>query len=119
MSKGGRIARFQKGINAERYAAFILKLKGYRILERRYKTPVGEIDLIARRGKTTAFIEVKARKDFIQAKESITAHQRRRIERAASLYMSKLKGNPHLRFDAILVSGWKLKHLVNAWRVGE
>lgn len=115
----GRIARFKKGINAERYAAFYLKLFGYRILERRYKTPVGEIDLIAQRGRTVVFIEVKARDNFISAKESITPHQRRRIERAASLYTSKLKSNPRLRFDAILVTGWKLKHIVSAWRFGE
>lgn len=119
MIKGKRIARFKKGLKAERYAALYLKLFGYRILGRRYKTPVGEIDLIARRGRTVVFVEVKARDNFISAKESITPHQRRRIERAASLYASKIKGSPRLRFDAILVSGWKLKHIVSAWRHGE
>ena len=119
MADGGRIRRFKKGINAERYAALWLRCKGYQILETRYKTPVGEIDLIARRGKTYAFIEVKARANFTKAKESITPHQRRRIERAASLFASNIKSDPNLRFDAILVSGWKLKHIVSAWRMGE
>lgn len=124
MSDGGRIRRFKKGINAERYAALWLRCKGYQILETRYKTPVGEIDLIARRGKTYAFIEVKARANFTKAKESITPHQRRRIERAASLFASNIKatnsvGAPLLRFDAILVSGWKIKHLESAWRMSE
>ncbi len=122
--KESRIANFKKGINSERYAALYLKLFAYRILEQRYKTPVGEIDLIARRGNVIVFIEVKARANFISAKESITPNQRRRIERAASLYASKFKGmntkeGPRLRFDAILVSGWKLKHIVSAWRFGE
>lgn len=117
--KEGRIARFKKGLKAERYAALYLNLFGYRILEQRYKTPVGEIDLIARRGRTVVFIEVKARANLISAKESITPHQRRRIERAASLYMRKLKGDDLLRFDAILVSGWKLKYIKGAWRHGE
>jgi len=117
--KENRIARFKKGIKAERFAALFLMIKGYKILEKRYKTPVGEIDLIARRGNTVAFIEVKARKNITLAKESITPHQRRRIERAASLYNSKLSSNNILRFDAILVSGWRLKHIKNAWRLGE
>ncbi len=119
MADRGRIARFKRGLQAERYARFYLMLKGYRILEQRYKTPVGEIDIIAKRGKTFAFIEVKARTDITKAIESITPAQRRRIERAASLYASNLKANPPLRFDAILVSGWKLRHIVSAWRHGE
>ncbi len=119
MASKRRIAGFKKGIKSERYAAFYLRLKGYRILKQRYKTPVGEIDLIARRGKTIAFIEVKARKNFAGAIESITPHQRRRIERAASLFASTIKGGTLLRFDALLVSGWKIKHLLSAWRMGE
>lgn len=119
MADKGRIARFKKGLHAERYASAYLMLKGYRILEQRYKTPVGEIDIIARRGKTFVFIEVKARTDITKAIESITPHQRRRIERAASLYASNLKANPPLRFDAVLVAGWKLKHIRSAWRYGE
>lgn len=119
MADKGRIARFKKGLNAERYASVYLMLKGYRILEQRYKTPVGEIDIIARRGKTFVFIEVKARTNITKAIESITPTQRRRIERAASLYASKLRGDAPLRFDAVLVSGWRLKHIVSAWRYGE
>lgn len=119
MADKGRIARFKKGLQAERYARFYLMLKGYHILEQRYKTPVGEIDLIARRGKVFVFIEVKARRNITKAIESITPHQRRRIERAASLYASRLKSNPPLRFDAVLVAGWKLRHIVSAWRYGE
>lgn len=74
-------------------AAWYLRAKGYRILASRYKTPVGEIDLIAKRGKTLAFCEVKYRANERAAREAITAHQRRRIERAATAYLTK-----HIQF---------------------
>ena len=72
----------RRGKSAELLCLWHLRLKGYRILARRYKTPMGEIDLIARRGDTVAAIEVKARADFDRAGAAITHRQQQRIMRA-------------------------------------
>ena len=90
---------------AETFAAVALWLKGYRILARRKKTRVGEVDLIAVRGGTVAFVEVKRRKSVAAARAAIAPRQSQRNRRAAQTW---LKGSPryqahHLRFDAILV----------------
>lgn len=104
---------------AELLAACLLRTKGYRILARRYRVPVGEIDLIAQRGRTLAFVEIKARTDHAEAVAAIGARQRARIERAASQFLAQ---NPRLagmspRYDAILVLPWRLPcHLPDAWR---
>ncbi|SON53626.1 hypothetical protein HDIA_0085 [Hartmannibacter diazotrophicus] len=95
----------KRGIMAEHVVAIALRLKGYRILARRYRTPVGEIDLVVRRGRLVAFVEVKARGDIDTAAEAVTPRTRRRVIQAARLYMQK---NPHLdacdqRFDVALV----------------
>lgn len=109
----------RRGRFAETLAAFALRLKGYRILEKRMKTPVGEIDLIAQRGNLVAFIEVKARKTETLALEAITPHARKRIIRAAELWMAH---KPALqthdwRFDVMMVRPrrWPT-HLPDAWR---
>ena len=73
----------EAGRSAELIALWALRLKGWRLLARRYKTHVGEVDLIMRRGDVTAFIEVKARKNLDRAVESVTPRQARRIAAAA------------------------------------
>ena len=104
------------GRRAEIAAAVYLALKGYRILARRFRSPAGEIDLIARRGRLVVYVEVKARSG--DAAE-IRARQRRRIRRAAEHF---LKLRPDLascdqRFDAILIRPRALPaHLKDAWR---
>ena len=70
------------GRSAELIALWALRLKGWRLLARRYKTHVGEVDLIMRRGEVTAFIEVKARKNLDRAVESVTPRQARRLAAA-------------------------------------
>src|SRR4051812_40632014 len=106
-----------QGHLAEFLAAWTLRLKGYRILKARYKTPVGEIDLIAVRGKTLVAVEVKYRSTLLQAAEAVTSKQRKRIERALSLYLQNLSWVPNnIRFDAILLIPYKWpKHIKNAW----
>ena len=108
-----------QGHLAERMAALALRFKGYRILKRRYKTQLGEIDLIAARGNTLIAVEVKYRATAGQASEAITPLQRRRIERALLLYLRTLRWTPeNIRFDAVLVSPYKWpRHLANAWCV--
>jgi putative endonuclease len=88
---------------AESLCALALRLRGYRILARDLRTPVGEIDLIARRGRVIAFIEVKARAEA--AGEVLTPRQRRRIVRTAELFLQNHRALAalDLRFDVMLV----------------
>ena len=114
-----RRAAYRRGTRAELICLWQLRLKGYRILARRYRAPVGEVDLIARRGGILAAIEVKAREDFATASESIQARQRQRVARALSHFLSSRPDLATLspRFDVMLVTPRRLpRHLVDAWR---
>jgi putative endonuclease len=95
-----------------------LTMKGYRILAWRYKTPMGEVDVIAARGAVLAFVEVKLRPDLDAGLWAITPKMQHRIARAAGHFMA---ANPRLskafpRFDVVAVSGLRLRHLDNAWQ---
>ena len=94
-----------RGRRAEALAALFLRLKFYRILARRYRTPAGEIDLIAKRGKTIVFVEVKTRDEEGIAIEAITGKGRRRIARAAELWVAAhpAAAGLDLRFDVVVV----------------
>ena len=118
MSRARRLA-YGRGRRSERIAAWWLRLKGYRILARDFRTPVGEVDLIARRAGVLALVEVKARPSLIAASEAITPRQRRRIERAALAFLQQRPGlaGLDLRFDVVLlVPGHLPRHLEDAWR---
>ncbi len=98
------------GLDAEWVAAALLRLKGYSILARRYSVSGGEIDLITLRGETIAFVEVKARNRLDAALVSITEKKRRRITRAARVWLSR---NPWaagftLRGDAVFIAPGRL-----------
>ena len=118
---GGQARRVaeRRGKTAERLCLWHLRLKGYRILAQRYKTPMGEVDLIARRGSVLAAIEVKARPDFDRANEAITPRQRRRIARALAHFLGGRSDLASLtaRFDVMLVvpRRWP-RHVVDAWQ---
>lgn len=105
------------GRRAESYAALWLQLKGYRILARRVRTPAGEIDLIARRGKQVAFVEVKARGDLRAAAEALSGRGTYRIGRAAKFLLSRyVRAGESARFDAVFVRPWRLPvHMMGAW----
>tara|TARA_B100000676_G_scaffold50873_1_gene50025 strand:- start:5652 stop:6029 length:378 start_codon:yes stop_codon:yes gene_type:complete len=117
--KSERQAREAQGRAAEKFASIMLRLKCYRILARRYKCPAGEIDLIVKRGKAIAFVEVKARKEIGQALDSITPRQKQRIARAAQSFLQLYPEylNCELRFDVILIvpNKWP-HHIMDAWR---
>jgi len=106
------------GLRAETIAALLLRLKGYSILERRYAVSGGEIDLIAKRGRSIAFVEVKARGEFGAAAEAINLKKQRRIARAVRVWLSR---NPWaagltLRGDAVLVAPKRLpRHMACAY----
>ncbi|TYC54111.1 YraN family protein [Rhodobacterales bacterium] len=109
------------GLSAETRAAWYLRLTGWRILKRRYKTKAGEIDLIAKRRKTVAFIEVKARKSRAAGLEAVTPASRRRISRAARIFVAEhpKAGFFTLRFDVVVVRPWalpeKIENAFEAW----
>jgi putative endonuclease len=115
-----RVKAYRRGLLAETLAALLLRLKGHRIIARRYKTPVGEIDLVALKGRRLAFIEVKRRKSFDDAAWTLPARQRRRILRAAQYWLS---GHPgfaglELAFDVVLAAPWAWpKYIANAFPV--
>lgn len=109
------------GRNAETLCAWVLRLKGYHIVERDFRVPVGEIDIIARRGRTLAFVEVKARADG-DAVEALTPRQRRRIVRAAQAFLRARRAFAGFdaRFDVMLVRrGEWPRHLADAWRADD
>jgi putative endonuclease len=107
---------------AETLCVWHLRLRGYRILARGYRVPVGEIDIVARRGRVVAAIEVKARDSAAAASEAIAPRQRRRVARAFEQFLAAHPQHAGLtlRFDVMLVArgGWP-RHLSNAWLAGE
>jgi putative endonuclease len=108
-----------RGRRGERLAAWLLRLKGYRIVARDLRCPVGEIDLIARRGQTLAVVEVKARPDATAAAEAVSARQRRRILAALGWYLARHpeRSQDRIRFDAILIVPGRLpQHLEDCWQ---
>lgn len=109
------------GRRAELLAAFLLRLKGFSIIATRMRTPLGEIDIVARRRRLVAFVEVKARATRDAGVSAVTPQARRRIERAAGLFLARRAdlANCALRYDVIAVSGWRLHHLPDAWREGD
>jgi putative endonuclease len=118
MPQADRRQAYRRGLLAETSAAWLLRLKGYRILARRVRTPMGEIDLVARRGRTLAFVEVKARPTDGEAMEAVTARQARRLVGAARYWMTAQRrhADGDCRFDIVLVNPYLLpRHLPNAF----
>jgi putative endonuclease len=113
-----RVAAFRTGISAESRAAALLIAKGYRILARRFRTPYGEIDLVARRRNLLAFVEVKARASLDDAAYAVTPHQQQRIINAAEAWLMAHPEHAEfdLRFDAVLIAPRSLpRHLLAAF----
>jgi len=104
---------------AETVCVAWLRLHGYRIIGRRLRTPVGEIDVVARRRHTLAIVEVKARADTRCALESVSARQRHRLVQAAQWLIA---ARPELaalniRFDVMAVAPWRIPHyVIVAWQ---
>lgn len=118
----GHAAR-RRGFWAEALCVWSLRLRGYAIIGRSVVTGrgtgAGEIDIIAKRGRLLAFIEVKARPTFDQAAHAISPQQCRRLSRAASAFLARRGelADCAIRFDAMLVAPWTLPvHVIDAWR---
>jgi len=113
-----RVAAFRTGLSAESRAAMLLVAKGFRIIARRWRSPVGEIDIVARRRSLLVFVEVKARNDLDDAAESVTVRQRSRIAAAAEAWLATYPDPSvtEMRFDAILVAPGKMpRHIPGAF----
>ncbi len=113
-----KIKAFHLGLSAESRAAMLLIAKAYRILVRRFKTPFGEIDIVARRRRTLVFVEVKARASADGAAEAVTGRGKSRITGAAEFWLAQhpRDANCDIRFDVILVTPGKMpRHIVNAF----
>ena len=117
--KAGKQRALRRGRRGEWLAALALTLKGYRVVARNYRTRLGEIDIVARRGSVVAIVEVKARPTLAEALDAVASGAERRIEGAADLWLSRQR-DAHLlslRFDivAVLPRRWPV-HVENAWQ---
>src|ERR1700691_1026542 len=113
-----RVEAFRTGLSAETQAAAVLIAKGYRILARRFRTPHGEIDIVARRRNLLAFVEVKARANLDDAAYAVTPRQQARIIAAAQMWLMAHPEHAEydLRFDAMLIAPRRLpRHLMAAF----
>lgn len=111
-----RRAAERRGRFGESLARLYLRLSGYRLLARGYRTRQGEIDLVLRKGRLLVF---KQRADLDRAAEAIRPRQQLRISKAAAQYLQDYPGLARLdqRFDAILLAPWRFpRHVKDAWR---
>ncbi len=113
-----RQVAFRLGLSAESRAAAFLIAKGYRIVARRWRSPVGEIDIVARRRGTLVFVEVKARERLDDAAEAVIGRQQRRIIAAAEAWLASHPDdvNSDKRFDVVLVAPKSMpRHIMAAF----
>jgi len=117
---GARTKAYRRGLFAETLVALLFRLKGYRILAQRYRSPVGEIDLVALKNRRLTFVEVKSRKTLDEAAWTVPAKQKRRIVRAAQYWLAS---NPDfttysIAFDVVLAAPWAWpRHIEDAFPV--
>ena len=113
-----RAAAEARGRKAERRAAWWLRLHGWRILGERLRVPVGEVDLVARRGRTIAFIEVKWRDRAADLDLAIDHYRLRRVAAAAEMLRTRFAGpRDDIRIDVMLLAPGRLpRHLVHVWQ---
>jgi putative endonuclease len=118
--KAQRRKAYEKGRKAEELAASMLAGHGYRILSRRYRSPAGEIDLIAEKDRHLAFVEVKARHNLSDAAWSVTPRQQRRIADAAGYWLQSFPEyqDRDMSFDAVLIAPREAsEHIQDAFRL--
>ena len=118
LASPARVAAFRTGLSAESRAAAFLMAKGYRILAKRFRTPYGEIDIVARRRNLLVFVEVKARASLDEAAYAVTPRNQRRIIDAAQAWLMTHPEHAEfdLRFDAMLIAPKRLpRHVLAAF----
>ncbi len=119
------MSTYGEGKRGEDLAAVFLRLKGYRVLERNYRVPQGEIDLVCRKGDTIIFVEVKRRKNQSKGSplEAVTPQKINRLSAAAAVYIARHPGEAlNVRFDVVAISSNRnllglprIQHLSNAF----
>ena len=118
LASPARVAAFRTGLSAESRAAAFLMAKGYRILAKRFRTPYGEIDIVAKKRNLLTFVEVKARASLDEAAYAVTPRQQARIIAAAEAWLMAHPEHSEfeLRFDAMLIAPKRLpRHLLAAF----
>ncbi len=117
-SKQDKRAAYRRGHIAEHFAALYLRLIGYKILRMRYRSPFGEVDIIAHKNNVLTLIEVKQRTNLANAINAVTPTAQTRIARAGQHYLSSFPkmANFGLRYDIIAITGFRIHHLRDAWR---
>lgn len=120
-SKAEKQSYEKAGRRAENLGCFYLRLKGYRILERRFKVRSGEVDIIARKGAVIAMVEVKQRASEAAAEISVSYENQSRIMDAAEIYINRDRTlhstDFELRYDFLYVIGrWRIRHITNAFQ---
>ena len=117
MNKKRKQKIYSRGIYAERLAGLWLQMKGYHIAARRFETYFGEIDIIARRGNVIAIVEVKARPTIEEAMEAVKQPSRKRIDKAANVFLARQSDAKklRLRYDLIAISPWKLPRHIESF----
>jgi putative endonuclease len=112
-----RAEREAKGRRGEWLAAWYLRLKGWRILASRVKTPRGEVDLVARRGRLVAFVEVKWRASAQELERAIDLYRLRRVAAAAEVLAARyVRSGDDMRIDVLLLAPGRFpRHLQNVW----
>jgi putative endonuclease len=117
------VSRNQQGAASEAVAAELLQRKGFRVLERNYRSRVGELDLVCRDGEALVFVEVRSRRDarFGGGLLAVGLRKQRQVVRAARAYLAR---NPQpegtvCRFDVVGVTGEIVEHVVDAFRVAD
>lgn len=111
-----RRRRHRRGRRSEWFAALLLMAKGYRILARRHRTPLGEIDIVARRGRRLAIVEVKARRTFEECEAAVPRRSAERIRRATDLWLARHPAHQDcdIGFDLVFVVPRRLpRHIEN------
>jgi len=109
MTTRTRQEREAEGRKAEDHVARYLRLRGWKLLDQRFKTPEGEVDLIAIKGKTIAFVEVKQRENLPTRDDLVTASNERRLMAAAEIWVNRnfadLPPDFEIRFDLAVIEG--------------
>lgn len=118
-----RVQAYRRGLIAEYWAALYLMLKGYRILKLRYKSKVGEIDILALKKNTVIAVEVKARVESEDGLYAVRFKAQKRIIKALQYFimMHPKYGQKDIRFDVVVIQMWgilpmKTLYLDNAWQ---
>lgn len=108
--------RHARGLWAEHIASLYLQAKNYCVLERRARTPLGEVDIVAKKGGTLVLVEVKYRQHRDAALQSITPRQQERLRRAAGFLAPRYPRLTTVRWDIIALAPWAWpRHIINAW----